>query len=218
MDRFRKVLWAASVGWTLWGTPATAGDGTGPDGSGSADSTGVVSNSSGTVGYTDASSRFSYSDQSRDSSTHGSYNTDQSDHSAHSASEANSIASGDGPTANRGGVATAVQADHGSATAQDEARIDLDHSRATAGDHSAASHRGNVSYSASDAELSGTVSQLTVYVGGPASAGAATWTAHNSLENSANGAAGITQVVQNLGHAALVQQQVGVNGSVNAGR
>lgn len=140
------------------------------------------------------------------------------------ASSATAAGGGPNAAANGDGVATATDA---SATgggdvayAQDAGAATIDKSDNSAqesSDHSVANHDGTVDFTNNEVNLSGEVTAVTVtQTAGPVAIGLG-WVASNAMVGSANGAAGMVQISQNLGHASLIQQNANVFGTVNVG-
>jgi len=153
--------------------------------------------------------------------------TDNSDRSDNSSAYAESY----GAAANNGGTASIDNSDHSSATGggdvayannYGDATIDKSVNEVSAqvayGDHDVANHDGTVNFSNTEVNLSAEVSTVTVIQTGVALAGTPGFDESNSINNAVNGAAGITQLVQNQGAGALVQQSANVFGTVNVTR
>lgn len=135
-------------------------------------------------------------------------------------------ASGDGPNAAANGNGTADATDFSAtggedvAYAQDTATSAIDksdNSTQTSTDHSVANHDGDVVFNNAEVNLTGAVTGVVVTQAGVNGNGVPAWVASNAMVGSANGAAGIVQISQNLGHAALTQQNANVFGTVNVG-
>jgi hypothetical protein len=104
----------------------------------------------------------------------------------------------------------------GYATATGDGKVEInnstnDSSTVSAQSHGIANRGGSVTNTASSAELNGAVSGIQI---GKAEDAVAVPVAVNTMSG-VYGNAGITQTVQNSGHASLAQQAVAVTGSVN---
>jgi len=138
----------------------------------------------------------------------------------------------DGAAASHGGKASVDNSDHSSATGDGDAVNATNHGFAaidkSANEHSfqkaeygsVANHDGEVTFSKTKVALDAEVKDVTVTPTGVGvlNPGTTGWTQSNSIDNSANGAAGIVQLSQNLGHGAVIQQNVDVFGTVNINR
>lgn len=131
--------------------------------------------------------------------------------------------------ANNGGTATVDNSENSSATGGADAasalnggtatidkrsfEIDVSSQRAYGG---VANHDGNVEFESTAVNLEGEIEHVFVTpIGFSLEAGVPVTASANSIDNSVNGAAGIIQISQNLGHASLVQQNTNVFGTVN---
>jgi len=137
----------------------------------------------------------------------------------------------DGAAASHGGTASVDNSDHSSASAKGdavnamnggEAWIDKstnEHSFQKAEYGSVANHDGEVKFSKTEVSLDADVREVTVTpTGVGVLATSPSWTESNRIDNSGNGAAGIVQLSQNIGHGAVIQQNVDVFGTVNINR